>query len=292
MVGPLTSFVGLTRAAPGVDPSLPGALYPTGTRSFLRVFPTDDLGGAALALLARDRGRDRVFVLSDGEPGYGALLARGFETAARRLGLEVAGSATWDPRARGYRALARRVAAGGAEAVYLGGLLDTNAAAVVRALRAELGPEVDLMGPDGLTPMPLLARQAGPAAEGMLISLGGIVPEAFPPGAAAWARRFGRTQAGLPVEPSAIYAAQAAELALEAIGRSDGTRASILRELFATDVRGGLLGDFKFDARGDITESPVTVLRVTGRGGATRIQSAEGGEVVEVLRPPARLVGG
>jgi len=33
------------------------------------VFPTDDLQGAALALLTRDPGRSRVFVLDDGEPG-------------------------------------------------------------------------------------------------------------------------------------------------------------------------------------------------------------------------------
>ncbi len=292
MVGPLTSFVGLTRAAPGVDPSLPDALYPTGTRSFLRVYPTDDLQGAALALLARDRGRDAVFVLDDGEPGYGALLARGFDSAARRLGLEVAGRATWDPRARRYRGLARRVAASGAQAVFLGGLLDTNAAAVIRDLRAELGPGVDLMGPDGLTPLPLLADQAGAAGEGVIVSIAGVVPETFPPGGAVWARRFARTQAGLPVQPSAVYAAQAATVALDAIARSDGSRASILRELFATDVRDGLLGDFGFDAAGDITESPVTVMRVTGAGGSRRVQSVEGGEVLQVLRPPARLLAG
>jgi len=46
-----------------------------------RVFPTDDLQGAALALLARDRGRNAVFVLDDRDPGYGVLMATGFATA-------------------------------------------------------------------------------------------------------------------------------------------------------------------------------------------------------------------
>ena len=110
MVSPLNDFVGLTRQGPGVDPSLPAALYPTGVRSYARVYPTDDLGGAALALLARDRGRTRVFVLDDGEPGYGALQATTFETAARRVGLDVVGRATWDPRADEFTQLARRVA--------------------------------------------------------------------------------------------------------------------------------------------------------------------------------------
>jgi hypothetical protein len=106
IISPLNSFVGLTRPAPGVDPSLPAVLYPTGRRNYLRVFPTDDLQGAALALLARERGRKRVYVLDDGDPGYGALMATGFETAARRLGLEVAARESWDPQADGYAGLA------------------------------------------------------------------------------------------------------------------------------------------------------------------------------------------
>jgi DNA-binding SARP family transcriptional activator/ABC-type branched-subunit amino acid transport system substrate-binding protein len=286
MVSPFNSFVGLTRAGPGVDPRLPEALYPAGVRSYLRVFPTDDLQGAALALLARDRGRRKVFVLDDGEPGYGALLAAGFATSAERLGLRVVGRARWEPRARAYRALARRVAASGAEAVFVGGLLDTNAALVVRDLRAALGPGADIMGPDGLAPLELLAEQAGDAADGVLVSLAGVLMNGLPPAGAAFARRFAETQPGLPVEPSAVYAAQAAEVVLDALARSDGSRASLLDALFATRVRGGLLGDFAFERTGDITESPVTVLRVAD-GGAGPI---DGGTVERVLRPPARLV--
>jgi DNA-binding SARP family transcriptional activator/ABC-type branched-subunit amino acid transport system substrate-binding protein/DNA-binding beta-propeller fold protein YncE len=288
MVSPLTSFVGLTRHGPGIDPELLAHLYPTGRRSFLRVFPTDDLQGAALAELARDRGRSRAFVLDDGQPGYGQLMAAGFARAARRLGLAVADRATWDPGARSYAALARRVAASGADAVFIGGLLDSNAAAVIRAVRAQT--DADVLGPDGLTPLSLLARKAGPGARGAFVSLPGVITERLPAAGAAWARRFARTQPGAEVEPSAVYAAQAAEVALAAIARSDGTRASVLDALFATRVRGGLLGDFGFDAAGDISESPVTVVRVARGGGSRRIHSIEGGVVERVARPSASLV--
>ena len=108
----------------------------------------------------------------------------------------------------------------------------------------------------------------------------------LPPAGVAWARRFAETQPGLPVEPSSVYAAQAAEVVLDALAESDGTRASLLEALFATRVRGGLLGDFAFERSGDITESPVTVLRVTDGGEGP----VEGGTVERVVRPPTRLV--
>ena len=292
MISPSNSFVGLTRAARGVDPTLPAALYPTGRRNYVRVFPTDDLQGAALALLARRQGHRRVYVLDDGEPGYGVLLANGFEQAARRLGLTVAGRGSWDPSASEYDTLARRVVRSRATAVFVGGLLDTNAGQVVRDLRAALDPSVDLLGPDGLTPLTLLVERAGRAAVGTYVSVAGLVTARLPAGGERFATRFRRAHPGAELEPMTVYAAQAAEVLLDAIARSNGTRASVLRELFRTRVENGLLGSFAFDANGDITESPVTIARVTGRGGSTAVGSVEGGAVVDVVRPSSRLVSG
>jgi branched-chain amino acid transport system substrate-binding protein len=290
MVSPMNSFVGLTRTGPGIDPSLPAALYPTGRRNYVRVFPTDDLQGAALGVFARDRGHERVFVLDDGEPGYGGLMATGFETAARRLGLRVTGRASWDPHAGSYADVAERVARSRATAVFVGGLLDTNAARVVRDLRRRLGPSVDILAPDGLTPLPLFVERAGSAALGAYVSLGGIVTERLPPAGARFVQRFGRTQTGVAVEPAAVYAAQATEVLLAAIARSDGTRASVVDELFRTRVANGLLGTFSFDRNGDISESPVTILRVRRKGSSNAILGIEGGSVERVVRPAAELV--
>lgn len=289
MVSPLNSFVGLTRSGPGVDPALPAALYPTGVRNYVRVYPTDDLEGAALALFARDRGRARIFVLDDGDPQYGMLQATAFETAARRLGLTVVGRESWDPRARVYSGLARRVAASGASAVLVSGLLDLNAGEVVRALRARLDRSVDVLGPSGLTPVPILVESSDRSALGMYLSFAGVVSEGLPPAGARWAERFGATQRGVEVEPSAVYAAQATEVLLDAIARSDGTRTSVVRELFGTRVTDGLLGSFGFDQNGDISESPVTIVRIerAAPGNTSREPTAR---IVRVERPSPELV--
>ena len=290
MVSPSNSFVGLTRSGPGIDPALPAALYPSARRNYVRVYPTDDLQGAGLALFARDRGDRRVFVLDDGQFGYGVLMATGFETAARRLGLDVVGRASWDPRAGEYGGLARRVARSGASALFVGGLLDTNAGAVVRDVRAAAGRSMEILGPDGLTPLSDLVERAGPGALGTHVSLPGVVNEVLPPAGGRFVKAFARTQPGVDIDPSAVYAAQAAEVLLDAIGRSDGTRASVVRELFRTRIRNGLLGSFGFDVNGDVSESPVTIVRVRRGGGSTTVRSVEGGVVERVVRPPAKLV--
>ena len=48
---------------------------------------------------------------------------------------------------------------------------------------------------------------------------------------------------------------------LDAIARSDGTRGSVVKELFATKVENGILGSFSFDRFGDIVPAPVGVYR-------------------------------
>ena len=268
---------------------MPAALYPTGIRNFLRVYPTDDFGGAALALLARDRGRTRVFVLDDGDPGYGALQATTFETAARRVGLDVVGRASWDPRADEFTELARRVAGSGADAVYVGGLIDTNAGRVLRDLRGRLSADVDLLGP-AVSPRPDPHEEVKRCSARHVPEPLGLVPESLPPAAARWSERFMTTQPGADFDPRSVYAAQATEVLLDAIARSDGTRRSVLDELFRMHVVDGLLGSFRFDANGDISESPMTIVQIRRGGSDNRVQSIEGAPVVRVVRPSPSLV--
>ena len=51
---------------------------------------------------------------------------------------------------------------------------------------------------------------------------------------------------------------------LDAIARSDGTRASVTREVFGTRVEDGILGDIRFDRNGDLLNAPFTFFRIVG----------------------------
>jgi branched-chain amino acid transport system substrate-binding protein len=288
MISPLASYAGLTRAAAGTPPGQLRMLYPEGRRTFLRVVPADDRQVGALALLARARGGAPVYVLDDGDDEYGRPMASQFATAARRSRLSVAGRASWNPAARSQRRLAERVARAHPRAVFLGGRLDTGGAEVVRALRARLGPDVLLLGPDGFTPVTGLTGHAGAAARGMRIALPGVAGvEQLGRAARGFARELRRTLGAEP-EPSALYAAAAMEVALDALARSDGTRASMLKALFRTRIDNAPLGPVSFDRNGDIESNAVTVLRVAP--GARSVRDLADVVVDSVQRVPSSLV--
>ena len=77
---------------------------------------------------------------------------------------------------------------------------------------------------------------------------------------------------------------------LTAVARSDGTRASVIDELFRVRLSDSLIGDIAFDDRGDVVRGAVTVLRVTRGEGSTNTASAEGAVVERVAHPSVTLV--
>ncbi len=279
MIGTASTYVGLTHAGPGTAPGEPAKYQPGGRRSYVRVVSADDLQGAANALVAEQLGARELFVLHDGDP-YGLGIATNVRRAATKLGLRIAGFQHWDPHARTYTALARRVRRTGADAVFLGGTADTsNGVTLVRNLRSVLGAGVQIMAPDGFTPFAAFAERAGPAAEGMTISITAVPPERLRGEGEQFVARFGKA-IGRPVEAYSVAAAQATEVLLDAIERSDGTRASVTREVFKTKVSNGPLGSFSFDRNGDTTAGAITIYRIE-RGKAA---------VFKVITPRPNLV--
>jgi branched-chain amino acid transport system substrate-binding protein len=254
MISPFNTLAGLTLR--GADPDVP-PLYPDGVHSYVRVVTHDLAQGSAAAQIAKRRGARRVALVSQEDTdSYAAGLASSFRSAARALRLEVR-PFRWDMR-KSYATLARSVAATHPDAVFLAGVTEINGKRLVLDLRAALGRRVALIGPDSFAGDDT-ARELGAAGEGMYVTLPGLPPGALP----AAGKRF-RRELGLPPGLAAVgapEAAQAAEVLLQAIARSDGTRASVVRELFATRVKNGILGTFSFDRNGDIVPRPVGVYR-------------------------------
>jgi ABC-type branched-subunit amino acid transport system substrate-binding protein/streptogramin lyase len=292
IISPTNTGTGLTRGGRLAESrGQPGVFYPTGVRNFVRVAPREDFQGVAHAMLAKQLGLKSVYVLHDSaNDGWRIEHADPFQRAARRLGLSVAGSQAFDPAAKSYDALARRVERSGAQAIFLGGVLFEGGDRLLKALRARLGTRVKIMVADPFAPVPDLLKIAGPAARGLYISNLDVPPTArkLSPAGRRFARDFGAlttpTQFVLP-------AAQAAEAVLQAIARSDGTRASVREELRATRVKNGILGSFRFDRNGDITPAQIAIFRVTGKTppGAGVYSYFEGAVVDRVVTVPRSL---
>jgi branched-chain amino acid transport system substrate-binding protein len=271
--------VGLTHEGPGSGPREPGAYYPGGIRSFARVVAADDVQGAAAALMAKKLGIRRLFVLED-TTTYGIAIAKMVRTAAADLGLTVAGTGRWRYRQRDFTGLAHAIERSGADGVFLGGILPVkNFNIPVRDIRRVLGGRVQLIAPDGFSDFDGLVEDSGSAAEGMVITFPVVPPTRFPPSGREFAKAF-EEAVGAPADPYSMAVAQATEVLLDAIAASDGTRASVTRNLFRTRVTNGILGDFEIDENGDTTAGGVTMYRI--ENGKPR--------VADVITPPRSLV--
>jgi branched-chain amino acid transport system substrate-binding protein len=254
MMSPANTYPCLTVNLPGgCDASEPDKYYPTGQRNYARVAPADDYQGAFVAEFAQKKGIKSVYILNDRE-AYGLGVATTFRKAAESLGIEVKGFEAWDPKASSYEALFKKIQGTGAESVFLGGLIDENGAQVIKDKVAVLGPNdgaVKLLAPDGFTQQSTI-DETGPAARGMYMSIAGVPIDAFTGVTKEYVDNLlAGPLAGKTIDPYAIYGAQAAQIVLDAIESSDGTRADVIAKMFATEVTDGLLGSFTFNENGD-----------------------------------------
>jgi DNA-binding SARP family transcriptional activator/ABC-type branched-subunit amino acid transport system substrate-binding protein/streptogramin lyase len=265
MISPSNTAAFLTRRTPSNPPGEPESLYPTGVRHYFRVIADDGVQGAAAVLLARRLGVKRVYVLDMPGNAYLRGLKVAFETAVRKLGLHLVGSRSWswEPGATNYAALAERVARARPDGVFVDGFPFNGGPDVVKALRKRLGAGLVLLAPDSFAlPGHELHDLTGEAAEGMYVTTTGAAIEGLGTAGRQLMHDFAATQpkgANLLFVPEAM---QAAEVFLQAIARSDGTRGSVLEELRRAHVKNGVLGSFRFDARGDMSPRVITVQRV------------------------------
>jgi branched-chain amino acid transport system substrate-binding protein len=272
------TYLGLTRDGPGVASGEPERNFPTGQRAFVRLVPADDVQGAAGALFARREGARRAFVLNQGD-AYGFGVAEAFRVAAQRSGMQVVGTARWDPAARDYRALSERVRRAGADAVYLGGYVSSNGPRLIRDLREALGPEAEIVGPDGFNQPATIVEGAGARAEGFSPTIAVLPNDRLPAEGREFAAQFEKRYSARPC-CFAVHTAAATHMVLDAIGGSGGRRARVLESLHNAGVEESLLGDFEIDRYGDTTLSTIGVYRI--EGGRLRFKAA--------ISPPAELL--
>jgi branched-chain amino acid transport system substrate-binding protein len=251
----------LTEPCAGDEPE---KYYPSGKRNYARVAPSDPNQGAVDAKFLASRGVKRVSILNDKE-AYGLGVAKNFAGAAKAAGMTVTGFAAYDPKQANFQALFTRIKNQNPDAIFIGGLIDENSGQLINDKVAVLGANtptpknkgggVMLMLPDGFTTDAIFSRAEGgtPNAKGAYFSVAGVGIDKYTGAAKTFIDGFKSQLNGKAVDPYAILAAQAAQVALKAIEKSDGTRPEVISKVFATKVNDGLIGTFSFNQNGDLS---------------------------------------
>jgi ABC-type branched-subunit amino acid transport system substrate-binding protein len=161
-----------------------------------------------------------------------------------------------------------------------------SAAPIVAALNTQVGTQTPIVVTDWFFPLPLFRQLAHGNIDGVYVSNPGE-PNSF---LTSTARRF-VSRVGSTLSYTAAYGGAAAELLLDAIARSNGTRASVARALVHTHIRNGILGNLTINSNGDPVTAPVTIFRLRA-GGRNDVGARDyGGAVVtQVITPPPNTV--
>ena len=266
MVSPSNTYPGLTVKYAGSAPGEPNVYYPTGKRNYARVVWTDQFQGAADAMFAKAKheAEERLHPHGQGDvrPGHRLdLLDQGEGSSGSRS----SGTQGWDPNATSYESLANAIKSSGAQGVFLGGIVCLNGGKVIKDIRAVLGAKFPILMPDGFTPFSATGQTSGNASNGAYISYPGIPVKSLKGAGAKFVAGFTKVNNGKLPDPYTAYAAQAAQVLLGAIAKSNGTRADATSKLFNLNVTNGVLGNFSINKNGDTTLGTVTFGQMNGQ---------------------------
>jgi len=263
-VSPSNTAFGLTKSGAGAEPGEPDKYYPTGERNYGRVVPIDNIQGAAQAQWMQDEGVRSVYILDDAEV-YGQGVAKNTEEAARNLGIEIAGTDSWDGKASNYRALANKIKATGADAVFTGGIIDNNAPQLYKDLHAAM-PEAKLFGPDGVATVDFTKEIPAAVQRQTYLTAPTLAPEELPPAGQKFYEDY-QEEYGEPqdeIDPYAVYGYEAMSAVLDAVEQGGDDRAAVVQAFFNIKGRESPLGTYDIDQDGDTTLSDYGGYRARG----------------------------
>ena len=261
MISPANTYTGLTKTGPGTEEGEPDKYFPTGERNYVRVVASDDnQGKVGAAYMSDELGVTKVYILDDKEL-YGKGVADSFEAAAREAGIEVVGHEGWDKDAQNYRALMTKIQASGADGIYIGGISTNNGGQLMKDKVSGVGDneQVKVVVSDGFV-LSSLFEEAGPEnIEGAYGTAPTFPPDQLEGAGKEFFDQFSEAEGGKALEVYTVYAAAAAQVTIDAISRSDGSREDVIAKLFETDIPDSVVGPMSFNEEGDPVEATETI---------------------------------
>ena len=140
----------------------------------------------------------------------------------------------------------QKIKATNPDAIFLGGLICSNGGQLIKDKVAVLGANtgVKLIAPDGFFISSTLtgSGSAGAAGQGMYVSNAGVPADKLVGAGKTFIDQFKAKYGVTTVQPYTAYAAQTAQVLLNAIAASDGTRPSVTKNVFGMKITNGILG--------------------------------------------------
>jgi branched-chain amino acid transport system substrate-binding protein len=254
-VSPSNTALGLTKGGAGAEPGEPDKYYPSGKRNYGRVVPIDIIQGAAQAQYMKDEGVKSLYVLDDAEV-YGKGVAKNTQAPAEKLGIKIAGTDSWDGKAANYRALAAKIKATGADAVFTGGIIDNNAPQLYKDLNAAM-PDAKLFGPDGVATVDFTKEIPAKVQKQTFLTAPTLSPDELPPEGQKFYKDY-EAAYGEPqnqIDPYAVYGYEAMAVVCDAIAKGGDDKSAVIDAFMSTKGRSSALGTYDIDKDGDTTLS-------------------------------------
>ena len=265
-VSPANTYVGLTAAAPG-------NYWPTGTRTYLRIVPTDAVQASGDLLAMHAAGCTKVAVASDDEP-YGTGLAKLIDLQKGYYGIDVVNDTGIDPSAHSFRTYALMLKGLRADCLLIAGVASKGVVELTNEVHAEL-PAAKFFGPGEMCTSAWTDAKGGgvPAIIDPLIRCTQVTQNVTAyPGGKSFLDAYTAKYPGSNPGPYAILGYEAMRLGLSTIrllGTNGDSKSAVLSELFATTGRHSVLGTYSFNKVGDTTLKGIGLYKVGAAGNPT-----------------------
>ena len=254
-----------------ISPSATAIAYTAqGFPGAFRVMANDSQQGKQLAHYAVETlGLNKLAIIDD-RTAYGQGLADVFEKTAIELGATVVKREFTTDKSSDFNAILTSVKGSEAQLLFYGGM-DAQGAPMVKQMRA-LGITIPFMGGDGVYTAEFL-KLAGTNADGVIGSLPGI-PLASMKGGPEFKQRF-EAKYGV-IQLYAPYVYDAMRMMAKAMQQANSIDSAQYRPVLAAMEYPGLTSTIRFDAKGDLVNSPVSLYRV--HNGAWEFLQTAGGQ--------------
>lgn len=240
-----------------ISPSATAIAYTAqGFPGVFRVMANDSQQGTQLAHYAVEKLGLKKLAIIDDRTAYGQGLADVFAKTAEALGATIVKREFTTDKSTDFNAILTSIKGSDAQLLFYGGM-DAQGAPMVKQMRS-LGITIPFMGGDGVYTAEFL-KLAGNDAEGVVGSLPGI-PLANMKGGPEFKQKF-EAKYGV-IQLYAPYVYDATRMMVKAMQQAASTDPARYRLVLASMEYPGLTSTIRFDVKGDLVNSPVSIYQV------------------------------